>query len=251
MTEILIVDDDRDVAQTIKLALKRRNFGTQAAFSGLEAIRMLNHYRPDLIILDISMPGMDGFEVCRHIRKDRDVSELPIIFLTARSQDEDRIEGFRAGADDYLSKPFNLEELVLRVNAVLRRCQAIPLATGSARDRPGTLRVGSLELDTRTFTIKTPAKSALLTPTEFDLLHHLMAHTGQVFSSERLLHEVWGFPHSTGSTDLVRAHVKNLREKIELDPHNPVYLQTVQRHGYVVTVNGAAYDPQAEQQEVK
>jgi DNA-binding response OmpR family regulator len=229
MDEILIVDDDRDVAQTIGITLKRRDFRVQAAYSGMEALRMLKRFHPDLIILDISMPGIDGFEVCRRLRKNEETASLPIIFLTARGLDEDRIEGFRVGADDYLSKPFNPEELVLRVKAVLRRCQSVPV-----QDAPSTLRVGKLELDNQTFTLTTPEKDVLLTPTEFDLVYHLMAHAGEIFSSERLLREVWSFPYNTGSTDLVRAHVRNLREKIEPDPRNPVYLQTVQRHGYVI-----------------
>lgn len=229
MSEILIVDDDRDVAQTIKLALQRRGFGAQVAYSGIEAIRMLAHYHPSLIVLDVSMPGIDGFEVCRRIRNTPKITDLPIIFLTARGQDQDRIDGFRAGADDYLSKPFNLEELILRVNAILRRFQASPETVPS-----DTLRVGDLELSIKTFSVTVANRTVLLTPTEFDLLYHLMAHAGQIFSSERLLREVWNFPLNTGNTDVVRAHVKNLREKIEPNPKQPIYVQTVQRHGYVV-----------------
>jgi DNA-binding response OmpR family regulator len=229
MDEILIVDDDRDVAQTIGITLKRRGFRVQVAYSGMEALRMLQRFHPDLIILDVSMPGIDGFEVCRRLRRNEETEALPIIFLTARGLDDDRIEGFRVGADDYLSKPFNPEELVLRVKAVLRRCQSVPV-----QETSGTLCVGKLELDNQTFTLKTAEKDVLLTPTEFDLVYHLMAHAGEIFSSERLLREVWSFPPNTGSTDLVRAHVRNLREKIEPDPRNPVYLQTVQRHGYVI-----------------
>ena len=238
MPEILVVDDDRDVAQTIKLALKRRNFQVQLAYSGMEALKMLRFYQPDLIILDVIMPGIDGFQVCRRLRTNADTADLPIIFLTARGQDDDRIEGLRAGADDYLSKPFNLEELILRVEAVLRRSQSSQAVETSAK-----LTVGDLVLDSHTFSVTTPAKSVLLTPTEFDLLYHLMAHAGQVFSSERLLQEVWGFPHNTGSTDLVRAHIKNLREKLEPNPRRPIYLRTVPRHGYVVTVD-RAYPPE-------
>lgn len=229
MQEILIVDDDRDVAQTIGITLKRRDFRVQVAYSGMEALRMLKHFRPDLIILDVMMPGLDGFEVSRRLRKDEETAMLPIIFLTARGLDEDRIEGFRVGADDYVSKPFNPEELIMRIKAVLRRSQSMP-----AQESQGTLQVGRLKLDKQTFTLTTPEKDVLLTPTEFDLVYHLMVHAGEIFSSERLLREVWNFPYNAGSTDLVRAHVRNLREKIEPDPQNPVYLQTVQRHGYVI-----------------
>jgi DNA-binding response OmpR family regulator len=230
MSEILVVDDDRDVAQSIELALRRRGFRVMLAHSGVDALKTLRRYRPDLVILDVLMPGMSGLEVCRRLRADTSTSSLPIIFLTARGQERDRIEGLRAGADDYLSKPFNLEELILRVKAVLRRFQRETVD----EDVP-ELVAGDLRLNSRTFEVTTPQKDGiLLTPTEFDLLYHLMSHAGQVFSSDRLLQEVWDFPYDTGSTDLVRAHIKNLREKIEPDPRSPVYLRTVPRHGYII-----------------
>lgn len=231
MDEILVVDDDRDVAQSIEMSLRRRGYRVALAHSGVEALKLLRRIKPDLVILDVLMPGMNGFEVCRRLRADATTSSLPIVFLTARGQERDRIEGLRAGADDYLSKPFNLEELILRVKAVLRRVKQ-PTAPQNA----SVLTAGGLELDSRTFEVTTPEKeNVLLTPTEFDLLYHLMSHAGQVFSSERLLQEVWDFPYDTGSTDLVRAHIKNLREKIESDPRNPVYVRTVPRHGYMMS----------------
>jgi two-component system alkaline phosphatase synthesis response regulator PhoP/two-component system response regulator RpaA len=230
MSEILVVDDDRDVAQSIELSLRRRGFRVTLAHSGVEALKTLRRYQPDIVILDILMPGMSGLEVCRHLRTDPNTSDLPIIFLTARGQEQDRIEGLRAGADDYLGKPFNLEELILRVKAVLRRVQTDPVAEQSAE-----LVAGDLRLDCRTFEVTTADKDGiLLTPTEFDLLYYLMSNAGQVFSSERLLQEVWDFPYDTGSTDLVRAHIKNLREKIESNPRAPVHLRTIPRHGYTI-----------------
>ena len=231
MAEILVVDDDRDVAQSIEMALRRRGFRVIIAYSGVEALKTLRRYRPDLLILDVLMPGMSGMEVCRRLRADAGLSDLPIILLTARGQESDRIEGLKAGADDYISKPFNLEELLLRVRAVLRRSNRTP-----AKEHSVVLEACGLMLDSRTFEVQTREKTGvLLTPTEFDLLYHLMLHAGQVFSSERLLQEVWDFPYDTGSTDLVRAHIKNLREKIESNPKNPVYVRTVPRHGYVVS----------------
>jgi DNA-binding response OmpR family regulator len=230
MSEILVVDDDRDVAQSIELSLRRRGFRVTLAHSGVEALKTLRRYRPDIVILDILMPGMSGLEVCRHLRTDPNTSDLPIIFLTARGQEQDRIEGLRAGADDYLGKPFNLEELILRVKAVLRRAQDAPV-----QEQPAELVAGDLRLDCRTFEVTTgDTDGILLTPTEFDLLYYLMSNAGQVFSSERLLQEVWDFPYDTGSTDLVRAHIKNLREKIEPNPRTPVYLRTIPRHGYTI-----------------
>jgi DNA-binding response OmpR family regulator len=230
MAEILVVDDDRDVAQSIELALRRRGFRVALAHSGVEALKLLRRYRPDLVLLDVLMPGMSGIEVCRRLRADENTAEMPIIFLTARGQERDRIEGLRAGADDYLSKPFNLEELILRVKAVLRRAKR-----GLVEEKSPEVLAGGLRLDNRTFEVSTPEKDGiLLTPTEFDLLYHLMSHAGQVFSSDRLLQEVWDFPYDTGSTDLVRAHIKNLREKIEPNPRSPTYLRTVPRHGYMI-----------------
>jgi two-component system response regulator RpaA len=229
MTEILVVDDDRDVAQSIELALRRHDFRVNLAYSGVEALKTLRRYRPDLVVLDVMMPGMSGFEVCRRMRADPTLSDLPVIFLTARGQARDRIEGFKAGADDYVSKPFILEELLLRVRAILRRVERLP-----AQEAPSVIEVGGLSLDVRTFEVTTREKTVLLTPTEFDLLYHLMANAGQVFSSERLLQEVWDFPYDTGSTDLVRAHVKNLRDKVEPNPREPTYLRTVPRHGYMI-----------------
>ena len=120
MSEILVVDDDRDVAQSIELALRRRGFRVTLAHSGVEALKLLHRYRPDMVLLDVLMPGMSGIEVCRRLRADENTADLPVIFLTARGQERDRIEGLRVGADDYLSKPFNLEELILRVKAACR-----------------------------------------------------------------------------------------------------------------------------------
>jgi len=230
MSDILVVDDDRDVAQSIELALRRRGFRVTLAYSGVEALKLLRRYKPKLVILDVLMPGMSGLEVCRRLRADTNTEDLPIIFLTARGQERDRIEGLRVGADDYVAKPFNLEELVLRIKAVLRRVTGRPV-----EEKATELVASGLRLDSRTFEVTTREKDGiLLTPTEFDLLYHLMSHAGQVFSSDRLLQEVWDFPYDTGSTDLVRAHIKNLREKIEPNPRAPTYLRTVPRHGYTI-----------------
>ena len=155
-----------------------------------------------------------------------------MLFLTAKGKDEDKIEGFRAGGDDYLTKPFNVDELVLRVKAILRRNQ--PVRPDEA-DRSRTLAVGGLSLNCRTFEVATSEKKVLLTPIQFDLLYHLMGHAGEVFSAERLLREVWDYPYDTGSPDLVRVHVRNIRERIEVDSSDPQYLRTVPGHGYTIS----------------
>jgi DNA-binding response OmpR family regulator len=174
------------------------------------------------------MPGTDGYQVCRQVRGDPLLKDVPILFLTAKSKDEDKIEGFRAGGDDYLSKPFNMQELQLRIRAILRRTgeNKKSLANGDQ------VVVGDVSLDTKTFNVTTAAGTKLLTNVQFDLLYHLMTNAGQVFTSQQLLQDVWDYPRDTGSPELVRAHIKNLRDKIEPQPKNPKYILTIQGHGY-------------------
>jgi DNA-binding response OmpR family regulator len=231
MPAILVIDDDEIVARSVELSLRHHDFNMSVAHSGVEGLKIARRESPDLIILDILMPGMDGYQVCRELRADPLLENVPVLFLTAKGKDEDKIEGFRAGADDYLTKPFNIDELILRVKAILRRNTPI------SEDRTPPLRVlqvGQLQLDCRTFEVTTPERKVLLTPIQFDLLYHLMSHYGEVFSAERLLREVWDYPFDTGSPDLVRVHVRNIRERIEIDPTNPIYLRTVAGHGYTI-----------------
>jgi len=227
MALILVVDDDKDVAGTIERTLRRKNYEVIVAYSGAQALQLVQERRPDLVVLDIMMPRMDGIEVCQRIRSLPNVASVPILFLTAKGKIEDKIEGFEAGADDYLTKPFDLRELELRVRALLRR--SLPTEAPKV-----PLRAGSLSLDPRTFELTVGDKVLLLTPVEFELLHYLMQHAGEVISTERLLQEVWEYPPGTGDPNLVRAHIKNIRAKIEPSPNNPIYIKTVSRHGYVV-----------------
>jgi DNA-binding response OmpR family regulator len=224
-----VVDDDADVADTIKRSLLNRGHLVDVVYDGVEALEAVRKKNPDLIVLDVVMPHMDGIEVCRRLRQDMQTAHVPIIFLTAMGRITDKLEGFEAGADDYLTKPFDIQELEVRVRAVLRRSlPQVPV-------QPDVLTVGSLDLNLRTYQVHTGNKVALLTPVEFELLHHLMAHPGEVFSSERLLQEVWEYPAGTGDPALVRMHVKNIREKIEQNPRSPVHLCTVSRHGYKIS----------------
>ncbi len=234
MSDILVVDDDEIVARTIERSLRHPDFHVTVAHSGVEALQLARRQPPDLMILDVLMPGMDGYEVCRQVRADPLLHQLPILFLTARAKEEDRIEGFRAGADDYLPKPFNVEELVMRVKAILRRAAPQP-----PRQRPRQLRVGNLVLDCNTFEVCVNGRRIALTPVQFDLLYHLMSHAGQALSAQQLLQEVWDYPYDAGSPDLVRVHIKNLREKLEPNPAEPIYLRTIQGHGYMITAPGS------------
>jgi DNA-binding response OmpR family regulator len=260
---ILVIEDDDIVARTIERSLRSSEFRVTVAPSGVEGLKAARRHPPDIVILDIIMPGMDGYTVCREMRLDPLLAEVPILFLTARIKDEDKITGFNAGADDYLCKPFNIDELILRVRAILRRVQgparanSVPESTqlvpqtARAASRKSALRsrsaeaarsegrhqiaVGAYILDTRSYELQTPSRGMVrLTPVQFDLLQHLMRHAGEIFSPARLLDEVWDYPSDTGSPDLVRVHIKNLRDRIEADPHLPTFIRTVPGYGYTV-----------------
>ena len=223
MPSILAIDDDELVSRTVQRALKLYGYHVMVARSGAEGLQLARRHRPDLFILDVVMPGADGYQIARQIRGDPLLQDLPILFLTAKIKDEDKIEGFRAGADDYMTKPFNMEELHLRVKAILRRIQATAQG-GTAQEPPQKIEVGEVTLDCRTFEVKTPDGKILLTNVQFDLLYHLMSNAGLIFTSQQLLQDVWDYPRDTGSPELVRAHVKNLREKIEPKPSEPMYI---------------------------
>lgn len=237
MASILVIDDDELVSRTLQRTLRVYGHQVMVANSGTEGLQLARRHRPELFILDIMMPGTDGYQVCRQIRGDPLLHSLPVLFLTAKVKDEDKIEGFRAGADDYISKPFNMEELQLRVTAIMRR--AYPQ---ESEPSPQTeITVGAVSLDCRTFKAATPKGTVLLTNVQFDLLYHLMSHMDQVFNSQQLLQDVWDYPRDTGSPELVRAHIKNLREKIEPSPSRPTFIRTIQGHGYTFS-SAAAYE---------
>ncbi len=226
---VIVVDDDQEVAKSIEATL-RRNYQVFVVHSGVGAIKEARRHSPDIIVLDVVMPGMDGFETCRQFRVDPALTDIPILFLTALGRPEDRVAGLRAGADDYLTKPFNLEELQLRIKAILRR-----ISPATAANPPNSqITVNGAVLDRLSYRITTDKNQATLTPVEFDLLYHLMTHPNEVFTSDRLLQEVWDYPSESGSPDLVRMHIKNLRSKIEEDPSNPEFILTIPRRGYTI-----------------
>lgn len=228
MHTILVIDDDELVSRTLQRALKMYDYNVMVANSGTEGLQLARRHKPDLFVLDVVMPGTDGYQVCRQVRGDPILKETPILFLTAKSKDEDKIEGFRAGGDDYLSKPFNMEELQLRIRAILRRTTThVPVESKVTH-----VQVGDVLLDTRSFKVTTPNGTTLLTNVQFDLLYHLMSNANEVFTSQQLLQDVWDYPRDTGSPELVRAHIKNLRDKIEDNPKDPEYIRTIQGHGY-------------------
>jgi DNA-binding response OmpR family regulator len=243
---ILVVEDDDIVARTIERCLRGNDFRITLASTGVEGLQVARRNLPDLVILDVIMPGMDGYAVCREMRADPLLSDVPILFLTAKIKDEDKITGFTAGADDYLSKPFNVDELILRVKAVLRRmgtqtkakpgsASLVPEAVPAVGKTERNLHVRNYVLNTRTYELTTPSQGTIrLTPIQYDLVYHLMSHPGEIFSPARLLDEVWDYPSDAGSPDLVRVHIKNLRERVEIDPRSPQFIQTIPGYGYTI-----------------
>jgi two-component system response regulator MprA len=232
---ILVADDEPDLTSAVSYSLSHQGYKVLVASEGLEALSLARREQPDLIILDILMPGLNGLEVCRRLRRDPSMAALPVLFLTVRSDIEDQLAGWEEGCDDYLVKPFDMRELQARVRALLRRSDAATLAAVRQEGDDAVLVVGSLSLDTNTHQAAVGDRSVQLTPTEYRLLRHLMRHPNQVCSSRRLLHEVWGYGEESATLGLVRWHIKNLRAKIEPDPSHPLYIRTSPRHGYILT----------------
>lgn len=227
MARILVVDDDLRVCRMIEAVLKGQGHFVIVANSGAKALEEAPKVFPDLILLDVMMPDLNGYEVCRRLRSSIKLADTPVMFLTARSMVNDRIEGFEAGADDYLVKPFDLRELELRVEALLRRTQK---KNGSAKQ----LQAGGMRLDATKYQVEVNGRTVQLTPVEFELLYYLMSRAGEVISAEQLLQEVWRYYPGTGDPTVVRMQIMNLRNKIETTPKSPKYIRTVYRHGYYV-----------------
>ena len=221
MATVLVVDDEPIVRQVVVRYLEREGYATIEAGDGDCARRLLEGAEPDLVVLDVMLPGADGLELCRWIRSR---SELPVILLTARGEEADRIVGLELGADDYVTKPFSPRELAARVRTVLRRSRA---PTGR-RER---LAFGEIELDAATREVRRAGEELRLTAKEFDLLWFLAWHPRRVFSRDQLMSRVWGYAAAV-DTGTVTVHVRRLREKIEDDPSRPRHLQTVWGVGY-------------------
>ncbi|MFF9912467.1 response regulator transcription factor [Streptomyces sp. NPDC013457] len=217
---VLVVDDDPTVAEVVTGYLERAGFAVDRVADGPSALSAAGARWPDLVVLDLMLPGMDGLEVCRRLRS---IGPVPVIMLTARTDEEDRILGLEIGADDYVTKPFSPRELVLRVEAVLRRHTTVR--------RPGPLlRAGGLEVDPAARRATRDGRPLALTLREFDLLSYFLLHAGEVCDRERLMREVWGWDFGDLST--VTVHVRRLRGKIEEDPARPTLIQTVWGVGY-------------------
>jgi len=221
MKRILIVDDEEMIVRTVKAYLDREGFKTYTAFDGDAALQAFDEKGPDLIVLDLMLPKKSGIEVTRAIRTK---SSVPIIMLTAKAAEADRVVGLELGADDYVVKPFSPRELVARIRAVLRRYEG-------DRGEVERIAVGDIEIDLKTRELKVAGRDVELTPTEFDLLAYLARHPGQVFTRLQLLREVQGYTYDSFART-IDTHVKNLRRKIEEDPKNPRHILTVHGVGY-------------------
>jgi len=221
MKRILIVDDEEMIVKTVKAYLDREGFKTYTAADGETALRAFEEKGPDLIVLDLMLPNISGIEVTKRIRAQ---SSVPIIMLTAKAGEADRVVGLELGADDYVVKPFSPRELVARVRAVLRRIEGDASATEK-------ITSGALDIDLKTREVKVDSKAVELTPTEFDLLAFLARHPGQVFTRLQLLREVQGYTYDAFART-IDTHIKNLRRKIEEDPKTPQYILTVHGVGY-------------------
>lgn len=223
MTLIAIVEDEPSISEVVSLYLKRAGYQVQLYADGLAARDGFTRQIPDLVILDVMLPGMDGFAIIRSLR---DRSEVPIILLTSRREESDRIAGLELGADDYVVKPFSPQELVSRVRAVLRR-----INKEEKTNNETSITYPDLSLDPQTRILVVREQEVSLTAKEFDMLYHLVRHPRQVFSRDQLLESIWGLSEYIDPST-VTVHIRRLREKIESDPANPVHLQTVWGVGY-------------------
>ncbi len=221
---ILVVEDDLTISEVVTRYLEREGFVVDVAYDGAVALERALADPPELVVLDLMIPSLDGFEVCRRLRA---AAPVPVIMLTARGEEADRIVGLELGADDYVSKPFSPRELTARIKAVLRRAGG---AVATAGEQPTTLRAGALEVDTVAHEARRDGQLVALTSREFDLLVHLMRHPRRAFRREQLLEQVWGFAY--GDTSTVTVHVRRLREKVEPDPADPRHVCTVWGVGY-------------------
>src|SRR5579862_1500847 len=220
---IFVVEDDEDIGRLIRHNLVAAGYDVQNFLSSNNVVSQAQREQPSLFLLDVMLPGSDGFDLCRQIRQDIKLAKIPIIFLTARTEEADRVRGLELGGDDYISKPFSPREMVARVRTVLRGMREAP--------EPEALKLGELEIDASSMTIRVAGKAVLTTVREFRLLEYLATHRGRVFTRDQLLDAVWK-ETAFVTPRSVDVYVRRLREKIESDPRHPRYLKTLRGIGY-------------------
>jgi two-component system, OmpR family, alkaline phosphatase synthesis response regulator PhoP len=225
LKRILIVEDDRDIVELVRYNLANEGFEVTAVADGSGALALLRKSAPDLVILDLMLPKMPGLEVCKEIRRDHALNRLPILMLTARGEEADRVIGLEMGADDYVTKPFSPRELAARVKALLRRTEP-----AGEVERP--IEVGRLSIDPSSYRVTRAGKPLTLSTLEFRLIYYLAARPNRVFTRDQLLDAVWGTDRFVTPRS-VDVYIRRLREKIEMDPENPIHLKTVRGAGYL------------------
>jgi len=231
MKRVLIIEDDRDIVELVRYNLANEGFQVSAAFDGANGLTTLKKTPPDLLLLDLMLPKLSGLEICREVRKDEALNRLPILMLTARGEEADRVVGLEMGADDYVTKPFSPRELLARVKALLRRSEP-PV------DAPRTIEVGHLAIDPASYRVSHGGKAVPLSTLEFRLLYYLASRPNRVFTRDQLLDAVWGTDRFVTPRS-VDVYVRRLREKIESDPENPAHLKTVRGAGYLFETRAA------------
>lgn len=227
MTSILVVDDEPVFIEALTISLEREGFGVIAAADGPAALKAISEKDPDLILLDVMLPGMSGIDVCREIRKS---SSVPVIMVTAKGEEIDAVVGLEVGADDYITKPYRLRELIARIRAILRRSENSP-KEDETTSNPEVLVEGAVRLDLERHELSVDGELVSLALREFELLSYLMENSGRVVTRESLMQNVWGWDYM-GDTKTIDVHVKRLRSKIESDPSAPLRISTIRGVGY-------------------
>ena len=227
MTSSLVVDDEPVFIEALTISLEREGFGVIAAADGPAALKAISEKDPDLILLDVMLPGMSGIDVCREIRKS---SSVPVIMVTAKGEEIDAVVGLEVGADDYITKPYRLRELIARIRAILRRSESSP-KEDETTSNPEVLLEGAVRLDLERHELSVDGELVSLALREFELLSYLMENSGRVVTRESLMQKVWGWDY-IGDTKTIDVHVKRLRSKIESDPSAPLRISTIRGVGY-------------------
>ena len=233
MNKILVIDDDETINELVKINLELSGYKVLSALDGTTGFALAKQEKPDVIVLDVMMPEVDGFTVAKRIRECNDISDTPILMLTALSQLNDKVKGFDIGVDDYLVKPFEVEELKVRVRALLKRSNAIPKSVATKE----LLTVGDITLMPEEYGVKIKDKTAILTPIEFEIFNLLLQNYGNMVSSKKLLKEIWGYSEDD-DIETIRVHIRHIRSKIDKISNGKQYIKTTYGGGYTLFPDG-------------
>lgn len=226
--KVLIVDDEEHIRELIKFNLKKEGYDTEVAINGVEALNIIREIKFDLILLDLMLPEIDGLEVCKEIRRNEETSDIPVMMITAKGEEFDKVLGLELGADDYITKPFSIRELMARVKALLRR--------SNVKKEENIIKFGDVVVNFKTREVTKGTQNVELTLKEFELLKLLIKNKGNILTRELLLDKIWGYEY-IGETRTVDVHIRHLRKKVESDDKNPQYIQTIRGVGYKFTSN--------------